>query len=319
MNGVVTVIGGTYRERCLDPALDRLGGSGLRSAGILRSLGEKVEFTTLLDPGSETEAQSVASTLDFDLTAHARLRPVTFSYETPLSTARLHGRERCKPVAVAGNTVVGFGMVEADWYAVADSLILDPQHGYPQAILDQSTSSRCALVLNEHEARNITGKSVAVDAANALLGGQVSVVVLKQGAFGGLVVDRHATSRFGAIPTATVCPIGSGDAFTAGFAHAWTRDHSDPAEAGRFASKVAAAHSVVGAPQIAPSVLTTLPAPLPYPAGTQPTVYLAGPFFSIAERQLIRQVRAALIHLGLNVFSPFTTSDSEGTKSLNET
>lgn len=306
MGDVVNVIGGTYHERCVDPALDRLGGSGLRSAGILCSLGDAVEFTTFLDPGTEAEAQSVATTLGLSISTHAREGPITFTYETPLSTAQLDGgRQRCDPVRVTGDLIVGFGMVEADWHARADTLVLDPQHSDPQAILDKSTSSRCALLLNEHEARRLTGKHDTADAARALLGGQVGVVVIKQGAIGGLVVDRRATAQFGVVPTDTVAPIGSGDAFTAGFAHAWSRDHSDPAEAGRFASRVAAAHSLIGAPQIAPTVLTSLPAPLPYPSGIQPTVYLAGPFFSIAERQLIHQVRAALIHLGVAVFSPF--------------
>lgn len=306
MDHVVNVIGGTYRERCLDPALDRLGGSGLRGAGILHSLGDAVEFTTLLDPSIEEEAQSVATTLGFNIAAHTRQGPITFTYETPLSPTQLDGGGRSRAqIAVSGDIVVGFGMVEADWHAVTDTLVLDPQHSNPKAVLDQSTVGRCALVLNELEVRSLTGMRELVDAAHVFLVGRVSVVVVKQGAVGGIVVDHHTTFRFGAVPTATVCPIGSGDAFTAGFAHAWSRDHSDPAEAARFASNVAAVHSLVGAPQIFPNVLTSLPAPLPHPAGIQPAVYLAGPFFSIAERHLIRQVRAALINLGVTVVSPF--------------
>jgi nucleoside 2-deoxyribosyltransferase len=42
-----------------------------------------------------------------------------------------------------------------------------------------------------------------------------------------------------------------------------------------------------------------------YISGFRPTVYLAGPFFSLAQLWLIEQARANLQSFNLNVFSPY--------------
>jgi nucleoside 2-deoxyribosyltransferase len=42
-----------------------------------------------------------------------------------------------------------------------------------------------------------------------------------------------------------------------------------------------------------------------YAAGWRPTIYLAGPFFTLAQLWLIEQARENLLSLGLKVFSPY--------------
>ena len=139
---------------------------------------------------------------------------------------------------------------------------------------------------------------------NDFLARGVDLVVVKRGALGGILAYGERLEYFGAVPTVLVSPMGSGDAFSAGFAHAWQLERADPIEAVRFASKVAACHSTSGLAQVGEAVFSELPNPLPYPTVDAPKVYLAGPFFSVAERAMIRFVRRALHHLGAEVFSP---------------
>ena len=63
----------------------------------------------------------------------------------------------------------------------------------------------------------------------------------------------------------------------------------------------AAAHWATGNAQIDPNSLPTL---LPSVPNTDARIYLAGPFFTAAERWLIEQAREGLLDLGVGVFSP---------------
>jgi nucleoside 2-deoxyribosyltransferase len=207
-------------------------------------------------------------------------------------------------VAIEGDNVLAFGMVETTWTVEAKTLVIDPQHSSVDALIGASNAERISLILNEHEARNATGQSDVCRAATDLVERGVDSVVIKRGALGGLVARAGALDTFGAIPTATVQPLGSGDAFSAGYFHAWAAGEADPLAAAQFGAQIAAAHSLAGIPQISAELLTGLAEPLTYPRQTLPQIYLAGPFFSVAQRQFIRIVHDGLLHLGIGVFSP---------------
>lgn len=313
----ITVVGGTYRERSEDPHLDRLVGSGMRAAGILSSLGDDVRLTTCVDSATWPEAEAVAAALGVDTDARPRDHAITFAYETPISPTRRLGSASSEAVSVESRVVLGFGMVECDWHATAEILVIDPQHGPLPRMLESSKAPRVAVILNEHEATGLTGAQDPRVAAQNLLSLGVDVVVVKQGALGGLVATTDWTDTFGAVPTTTVQPLGSGDAFSAGFAHKWTARPDEPLEAAEFASRIAACHSITGVPQIDPSVLAGLPSALAYAGERRPRVYLAGPFFSVAERYAVRLARAALRHIGAEVFSPLDDVGKGGDKVAN--
>lgn len=300
----MSVIGGTYRERIEDPLTDHVFGSGMRAAGILSSLGHEVQLLTCIDEQTSAEADAVAEALGVKLITTPRDHEVTFRYETPISTAHRQWAASAAPLEVADGVVLGFGMIECDWHAQADTLVVDPQHSPLERILNASNATHVALVLNEHEATRLTGLQDPRAAAHDLLKHDVDVVVIKQGALGGLVATRTHVNTFGAVPTPIVQPLGSGDAFSAGFAHKWATDHDAPLAAAEFASRIAASHSLTGVPQIDPHAVDRLPDALPYAGDSRPRVYLAGPFFSVAERQLVRVARTALRHIGADVFSP---------------
>ncbi|MEZ0355397.1 PfkB family carbohydrate kinase [Mycobacterium sp. SA01] len=194
-------------------------------------------------------------------------------------------------------------MVETSAVVKADTLVIDPQHSPVEVVLQAATGKRRALVLNEHEARNFTRATSSEEAALALLDRGIDAAIVKCGALGAVVAHQGVVQNVGVIPTATVHPIGSGDAFSAGFCHAWSGG-DDPVAAASFGSRLAAAHSILGTPQVTPGTMKQLEAPLPFLAGATPRIYLAGPFFSVAERHLVRTVRRALRNIGAEVFSP---------------
>ncbi len=299
----VAVVGGTYREVCLEPKIASLRGSGLRAAALLRSLGAHTTLHTCVDEAADAEL--VACLHAFAVEARVRRRPpeIVFSYETPVSPARWSYRAARNEIVAKAAKVVAFGMIDATWSVEGDAVVIDPQHGELQGMLAAARASSIAVVLNAHEAARLTGLP-AVDAGRALLRHGLDVVVVKQGALGGLVFSSDLIEAYGAIPTPVTKTIGSGDAFTAGFAHAWFDNPDMVLDAARAGSRIAAAHSMTDTPQVVPAQIETLPEPLPHPGDTVPMVYLAAPFFSTAERLLIDTARSALRDAGVRVFSP---------------
>lgn len=299
----VAVVGGAYYETCLEPELERLMGSGLRAACLLSSLGHHTVLSTCIDDTTRQELQSVAAGAGVGLDARSRDGRVDFRYDTPLHAPTFDTGTTREAIEVDADAVLGFGMLEGVWRARARSLVLDPQHCSVEEQLGSCRADRIALILNEHEARAAGGTPSVEDAARRLLAYGVDAVVVKRGALGGLLAREEELEFFGAVPTEQVSPLGSGDAFSAGFSHAWQMERADPFEAVTFASRIAACHSTTGVAQVDNSVLSGLPDLLPYPSAP-PKVYLAGPFFSVGERAMIRFVRSALHHVGADVFSP---------------
>ena len=129
----------------------------------------------------------------------------------------------------------------------------------------------------------------------------LAAVVIKHAVHGALVfTPGNDPTRTGVHPTTHVHPIGSGDAFTAGFAHAWFTG-ADPQAAAGAASRAPAAYCATGSPFHVADLLETVPVET---VPGQGRLYLAGPFFSTAERWLIEHLRDALDALDVAVFSP---------------
>jgi nucleoside 2-deoxyribosyltransferase len=300
----VTVVGGAYHEVCIDPTAHRLMGSGLRAARLLRALGADASLSTCVDAATASELGGVAAAFDVAVSTTPRATPVRYVYETPVHPAIQSGSTSGEPIHADGEVVVGFGMIETEWTAKGDRVVIDPQHSEVAELLGRVRAPHLALVLNEHEARRFAGRDDLRDAARYFVELGIDAVAIKRGARGGLVATASRVDAFGAVPTRRVDPIGSGDAFTAGFAYAWAGQAAEPLEAARFASRVAAAHSLEGAAGFNADVLANVGEPIAYPQDSTPSVYLAGPFFNVAQRMLIRVARRALRHLGVDVFSP---------------
>lgn len=302
----IAVVGGCYHEFVRYPSTYRMLGSGMRAGSVLSSLGHRATLHTLADDGSEAEVRGAAASLDLQVELAPRPTDICFTYTTPLSvpSCSIQLGAVHPAVEVTADAVVAFGMVEGPWRVRATQLVVDPQHSPLELCgLNASSHERLALVLNEREATTVSGSKDPTRWQNSLLKTtNAEVVVVKRGIRGAMVISRSGISEIGAYPTAAVHPVGSGDAFTAGFAAAWFGGKSDPVAAARQGSRVAACCCFTGSPQIERSVLDELPAETKM---ALPAIYLAGPFFTMAECWLVDQARDGLADLGVDVFSPF--------------
>jgi hypothetical protein len=133
------------------------------------------------------------------------------------------------------------------------------------------------------------------------------VVVIKQGTAGAPVFTADGQTQVPAYRTSEVWPIGSGDIFSAVFAHYWLEQLSSPAEAAATASLATAYYCQTRALPIPrdPAALQALKLEAaPIKDYIRREIYLAGPFFTMAERWLINESRHALRQSGNDVFSP---------------
>lgn len=299
------VVGGTYQESCRDPRYSALIGSGVRAAGCLAAVDHNLGLRSAVEPAALEVAQATAAALRIgDAQWSPRSGPVGFAYETPLSSPRLYGGDAVleSPVVGEGEAVLLFGMVEGAAGVSATSLVVDPQHDIALEAMAGFPRQRLAVVASGAELVRLAGGLPVAEAARAVLGASRSdVVVAKLGAVGALVVADGTEERVGPVPTGSVWPIGSGDAFSAGFAWAWAANGADPVEAAEVGSATAAAWCSTRSMPVVATAMEVKPPPPPRSV----RVYLAGPFFDVAQRWLVELCATALRQLGADVFSPF--------------
>lgn len=306
------VLGGAYREICEVPNSEVVAGSGLRAAGAVAAATTPT-LHTAVDDALRIDVETVAGGLRVHLDSVARDQSVGFRYFTPMSNPTIDGPGAvAETMRVEDESVLAFGMVEDGVRSVTcGRLVVDPQRPRDLTGLDLGgfTYDRLALVCNTNEIRAIGGTADPVEAAVAARGHYgAEVVVVKRGAVGATIVT-DAVAHVGPHPTMTVWPIGSGDVFAGAFAHCWTGG-ADPVEASRVASAAAAWWCGTGAMTVPARVLEGAAPSHPAVSAAEllvsgtPKVYLAGPFFDLAQRWLVELARRSLIGLGAEVFSP---------------
>ncbi len=312
----VAVAGGTYRERCLRPHWAEIYGSGGRAASALASIGVRVTFHSYLDPIA-TDVLTARSALEgFTVVPTATPATVCFDYDHGLATPRITGVPvaRPAPLSVTAERVLRFGMLDGDAVVHAREAVYDPQDALAPVSFhaNGSTAERLAIVLNGHEARLLLGSSetraetlaIGVAAASG-----ADVVVIKQGAQGACVVERGRVTQIPAYASQRVWKIGSGDAFAAYFAYGWMVRRLDAAASADLASRATAYYCETRGFATEDSLQRFAP-PAVAPShrfieGRQPMVYLAGPFFTLAQLWLVEQARHDLRAAGMTVFSPY--------------
>ncbi|MCF6511670.1 hypothetical protein E9564_07690 [Blastococcus sp. MG754427] len=311
------IVGGTYAERVTVPAHeDDASGSGMRAAGALGP--GTAELVTAIDAATAEVAEVAAATRGIERTMIDRDEKVGFNYFTPVSDPSVDGPGATHaPLVAEDETVLVFGMVEHGPRRVrAQRLVVDPQR--PRDLtglnLEGLTGDRLGVVANARETSALAGGILdpARAAQQVLTRSGAEVVVVKEAGRGCLVVTEGAEPvRVGPHPTRTVWPLGSGDVFAAGFTHAWDSG-ADPVEAARVASNAAAWWCGTRRDRVPPEILAGVPVETLLPgAGGElpvlerpPLIYLAAPFFTLAERWLVETCRAVLQGLGARVFSP---------------
>ncbi|MFJ4452638.1 PfkB family carbohydrate kinase [Pseudomonas sp. NPDC089392] len=313
---MITIVGGVYRERCMRPAWDDIYGSAGRAAAAIARFHGQAQLHARVDGYIEAVVEARAIAEGFKFTAHPAPSSTTFEYIHGLSTPDIRGSVQNQlDLQVSAEKVLRFGMIDGTAVVDAEYAVFDPQNadGTESFAANGSRAKHLALVLNRHEANLLV--PAAADLKVEELAGALAqqenaeVVVIKMGPLGALVYDRGALSTVPAYRTEKVWKIGSGDTFAAHFALGWMENGLSAHEAAEIASIATAFYCQnQGFPD--PTLLADFkPQPLKpsprYRDGYVPKVYLAGPFFTLAELWMVGQARRDLLAMGLNVFSPY--------------
>ena len=311
----IKVAGGVYIERCVHPHWNELFGSGGRAASALASLGIPVDLHTCIGKDDGEILRQKADLEGFSVKPSPIPETIRFDYFYDLSAPHISGCGKAEPARfdVEGDCIVRFGMIEASPRVSGNMVVYDPQDmESPEPFgVNGSTAKRLAIILNRHESSRLSRLDNASpeEMAEKLATDQnAEVVVIKMGPLGALLYHNGTHVLVPAYRTESVWTVGSGDVFVAHFASRWFANPGNPADAVRQASVAASYYCYTkGFPsedQLGRYSPETVHASDAYENGDRPRVYLAGPFFTLAQRWLVDQTRGHLLSMGLKVFSP---------------
>lgn len=209
----------------------------------LVGLRKDVELHTFHPSELEADVMVNFEPVGIKVTVHRTHCRFSFEYLHPLARPRiapLPNRDAAS-VAIEADEVLRFGCLEGDFRVTAKRAVYDPQSGSrPVAFAENgSRAERLALVLNAEEIRRLAeNEDIGAAAASITRRENVAAIVVKDGASGAYVFEGEAMSRHvPAYPTRSVYKIGSGDVFSATFAHAWLSGELRASEAADLASR----------------------------------------------------------------------------------
>ncbi len=221
----LTIVGGIYIERCIQPLWDAVYGSAGRAAHAVRNLiPGRIILHSYVVPAMQAQAEHMASECDATLIPTTAEHDLSFSYLHPMSVPNIFPAPRHikahAPIPVKGDVVLRFGMLEGDAIVEADVAVYDPQSAFDVASFQAngSRARRLAVVMNRHETEQMTGQSDPSLAARGLIAkGLAEVVIVKMGSRGARLVGRRVDLYVPPLPAEVVDVTGAGDLFAAGF------------------------------------------------------------------------------------------------------
>lgn len=312
---MITILGGVYSEHCVRPNWDEVYGSAGRAATAIARFGGQAELHGFVDADQRFVMESRAALEGFVFHPTDVSLGILFEYLHGLSDPMVVGtRKNALHLQANAVKVLRFGMIEGSAVVDASYAVYDPQSAdAPEPFsANGSHAQHLALVLNRHEASLfVDNHTLAPEVLIAAVADQqqAEVVVLKMGPLGALVYDNGNLSYVPAFRTDRVWKIGSGDTFAAHFALAWMEQGMSAHDAAHHASKATAYYcDTQGYPrpnQLAQYQAQPLEPSERYRNGFVPKVYLAGPFFSLAQLWMVNEARNNLSALGLEVLSPY--------------
>jgi len=307
---MTTVVGGVYVERCVEPHWDDVYGSAGRAAAAISAAVPGVQLVTYRAEPLAEAFDSLENAYGLVIQGPSVRSEVAFDYFHPLATPRITPRPDAipwnEPIRVEDEVVLRFGMLEGEAIVSAAIAVYDPQSAFDPRPFGEngSTAGRLAMILNQLEARRFADEPDARKAAEAILAkGDAAVVVLKMGSQGALVLTSEGVDHVPAYRSGNVFKIGSGDVFSAAFTQFWAVEGRSPREAADLASRAVSRYVDTRSLPIPSAEDLMADDHVPLGAGTG-RVYLAAPFFNLAERWVVEEVRNQLVDMGMPVFSP---------------
>jgi nucleoside 2-deoxyribosyltransferase len=305
----MTVVGGIYREVCVDQLSDHVFGSGGRAAAALASTGRRETLHSYVAPDAIHSVNNALEPADVSVTATECRSLTTFRYLHSLAKPTLWPwpiTPATKKIVVSGEEILLYGMVEGEAEVHGRRVVFDPQGSDPKGFrCNGSSAERLAVILNTHELMKATGTTDEISGVSSLtkeLGAEVLIV--KAGAVGARVYASGVL--LGSVPpyrTSRVFKIGSGDIFSAAFFHGWVDLGLSERDAADYASRSTARYCETRSPTLVPpSHLAYLK---PLRGEPQGYIYIAAPFFTLADLWLVEEAARALAEVGARPFSPF--------------
>jgi nucleoside 2-deoxyribosyltransferase len=303
---MLNIIGGSYIENCIDPPYHELYGSGLRAAAALANKGFKIKFHSCICKELEALAILKSSTFGYTYDYSIISKTIEFDYYHPLSKPIpiINENSITQFNNIRGENILYYGMIEAIARINGDYVVYDPQNH--KSFIDTGSSAKhLAVILNKKEALSLSkidDHDLTSIGKDLLMSENAEIIVIKNGVHGALVFEGRNVYEIPVFKTNTVWPIGTGDVFSAVFAWKW------------MIEKNSAYQSAYQASQFTAQYCQSKQLPLSNTYNTLEkieiekkikNIYLAGPFFTIAERWLINELRNILIDFGNTVFSPY--------------
>jgi nucleoside 2-deoxyribosyltransferase len=308
------IAGGIYREICQFPERREILGSGGRGAAALSSLNADIELHSFVSATAERDVLESLLVYGFSIITHRSASLISFRWLHGLASPQQEplpavGDTPAK-MEVRGDVVLRYGMVEGHAIVHGETVVYDPQAPLRAvSFRENGSSAKClAYVINSAEAVLLTKETEPFDQLRYLHDVEgAAVVVLKQGPHGALVSDGARTTRVPCYKTDNVWSIGSGDVFSAVFCHFWAIEKRPAADAAFRASLATAFYcngSYLPLPRNFQEQATPVECVPTTRIGERRQVYLAGPFFTVAQRWLIDSLRETFRKLDVEVFSP---------------
>ena len=311
------IAGGYYRELCERPHWNAFFGSGGRAAAALVEIVPAVELYTYCHREQLGDLHEICN-IGVSLHTFPSNYEIVFAYLHPLKppgiAPAISDIRPENPITCRGEVVLRFGFLEGDAIVHGDRVIFDPQSNSAPSPFDANGSSAnsLALVLNEDELRVSMPGYTLPDAAKALLAfNHADVAVIKCGPKGAVVMERgQALSKVPAFRTPRVFKIGSGDVFSAAFAHYWGTEERSAREAAELASRCTATYcSSHHLPLPAEDALPDFP---PVFADERKQVCIFCATDTLANHWLVEESRCCIEQLGIHAHVYDATTDGLG-------
>lgn len=302
------VAGGYYQERCVSPANNVVFGSGGRAATAIASAGLEVDWHYYCPLNDQETARISFPKLRHHPATSDKL--VSFTYFHPLSKPEYapFNPTQHAPITVNGDHILRFGFMEGDAIVHGDKVVFDPQSPDKPASFaaNGSTANSLAIVLNSKEVLSAGRAKSEAKAVETLAARDSAYIVIVKGGPHGCRVYVKGEFR-AAIPpylTDRVYKVGSGDVFSAAFAYHWAERGLAPEAAADAASRCVARYCRWGLPSVELNADTEALEPLALNR-KRAKIYIAGPFFTMAELWLVEEACMAFDSLGVPYFSPY--------------
>jgi len=309
---MISVIGGTYREIDYDDITMDIYGSGYRCCKFL--LENKCDVNYYTSGNDEVgkylkEIKKVYSNFNFQLTKSKDL--ITFKYSFALDTPSIFPNilniKKTENIKVESGNIICYGMLESEFNITGNKVIYDPQTSLnPKKFSEIGNANQLIYIVNINEAKSISSQNDLEEIKKFFfISENAFALIIKNGPYGAkLYLKNNDEVEIPSFVTENVNKIGSGDIFASSFGYYWMNKNLPLEECAILASKVT---SLYCDKKVYIDVEESEFNFIEFKNNKfrEKQIYLAAPFFSIAELIIIDKIRNAFLEFGVKVFSPF--------------